>query len=61
MAELPRFDGVVIHGMWMHAGLVAMQACMRSGVPYAYFPHGMLVLLGHKIACPIRCQKLGVS
>jgi hypothetical protein len=28
---------------------------------FSDFNHGLLVLLGHKIARPIRCQKLGVS
>jgi len=38
------FDGVVIHGMWLYPGYAAAMECLRAGVPYACFPHGMLDL-----------------
>ncbi len=40
--EVKRFEGVVIHGMWSHPSWAAAQECIRCGVPYACFPHGML-------------------
>ena len=40
--NVKRFDGVVIHGMWSYPSLAAAQECIRCGVPYACFPHGML-------------------
>ena len=40
--NLSRFDGVVLHGMWLYPGLVGAQECLRAGIPYACFPHGML-------------------
>jgi len=40
--DVKRFDGVVIHGMWSYPSLAAAQECIRCGVPYACFPHGML-------------------
>ena len=42
LAALPRFDAVVLHGMWMYPGIAVMRACMETSTPYAYFPHGML-------------------
>ncbi|MEQ1934044.1 MAG: glycosyltransferase [Fimbriimonadaceae bacterium] len=41
-ANLHRFNGVVIHGMWLYPGWATAQECTRAGVPYACFPHGML-------------------
>lgn len=40
--RLPRYAGVVIHGAWTYAGWAAASECLRAGVPYAYYPHGML-------------------
>ena len=40
--HLLRFDGVVLHGMWMYSNWAFRKACARFAVPYAYFPHGML-------------------
>jgi glycosyltransferase involved in cell wall biosynthesis len=40
--NVKRFDGVVLHGMWLYPNLAAAQECIRFGVPYACFPHGML-------------------
>lgn len=41
-ANLSRFQGVVIHGTWLFPGWTASVECHRAGVPYAYYPHGML-------------------
>lgn len=40
-ANLSRFDGVVVNGLWQYHGLAAWRAC-RGRVPYAVFTHGML-------------------
>lgn len=37
-----RFDGVVLHGMWLYPNWAGAQECGRAGVPYACVPHGML-------------------
>lgn len=36
------FDQVVVHGLWQYHGNATRRACLRAGVPYAVFPHGML-------------------
>jgi len=40
-ANLGRFDGVVINGLWQYHAWAASRAC-RGGVPYLVFTHGML-------------------
>ena len=40
--NLGRFDGVILHGMWLYPNWAAAQACRAAGVPYVCFPHGML-------------------
>lgn len=40
-ANLPRFDGVVVNGLWQYHGLAAWRAC-KGRIPYAVFTHGML-------------------
>lgn len=40
--HLARFDVVVVHGLWQYHGFAARKACLKAGVPYAVFPHGML-------------------
>ena len=40
--NLGRFDGVVLHGMWVYPNWAVSTECNRQGVPYACFPHGML-------------------
>jgi glycosyltransferase involved in cell wall biosynthesis len=40
--HLVRFDVTVVHGLWQYHGFAARQACLKAGVPYAVFPHGML-------------------
>lgn len=40
--NLPRFDGVVLHGLWLYPNWATVRECTQSGVPFACFPHGML-------------------
>lgn len=40
--NLARFGVVVVHGLWQYHGFAARRACLKAGVPYAVFPHGML-------------------
>ena len=40
--NLSRFDGVVLHSLWLYWGWAASRECARLRVPYACFPHGML-------------------
>jgi glycosyltransferase involved in cell wall biosynthesis len=40
--NLARFDGVILHGMWLYPNWALFKACKRANVPYACFPHGML-------------------
>jgi glycosyltransferase involved in cell wall biosynthesis len=40
--NLGRFDGVVLHGMWLYPNWAVAQECWETGVQYACFPHGML-------------------
>jgi glycosyltransferase involved in cell wall biosynthesis len=41
--EAPRFDVVVIHGMWQYHGFAVHRALRRAGdPPYFIFSHGML-------------------
>ncbi|HTW46128.1 MAG TPA: glycosyltransferase [Acidobacteriaceae bacterium] len=40
-ANLARFDGVVVNGLWQYHGLAAWRAC-KGRIPYAVFTHGML-------------------
>ena len=40
-ANLPRFDGVVIHGLWQYHSYGTYRV-IRGRAPYAIFPHGML-------------------
>lgn len=44
-ANLPRFDAVIIEGLWLYNGRGVMQALKRMGSkapPYFVYPHGML-------------------
>lgn len=41
-ANLRYYDGVVLHGMWSYPLWRVSKQCLRSGTPYACFPHGML-------------------
>jgi glycosyltransferase involved in cell wall biosynthesis len=40
--NLARFDGVILHGMWLYPNWTLLKACNRANVPYICFPHGML-------------------
>jgi glycosyltransferase involved in cell wall biosynthesis len=41
-ANLSRFDGVVLHGLWVYPNWAVHRECLAQNVPYACFPHGML-------------------
>ncbi|MBY0439830.1 MAG: glycosyltransferase [Burkholderiales bacterium] len=41
-ANAPRFDAVVVHGLWQYHGLATWKALRGLQVPYFVFPHGML-------------------
>ncbi len=41
-ANLNRYQALVIHGAWTYPGWVTAQAARAAGIPYGYFPHGML-------------------
>jgi glycosyltransferase involved in cell wall biosynthesis len=40
--NLPRFDAVVVDGLWQYHGLATWRATRRTGTPYFVFTHGML-------------------
>ena len=40
--ELPRFDAVVVHGLWQYHGYALWREARRRRVPYFVYPHGML-------------------
>jgi glycosyltransferase involved in cell wall biosynthesis len=40
--NLGRFDGVILHGMWLYPNWAAARACRKAHVGYVCFPHGML-------------------
>jgi glycosyltransferase involved in cell wall biosynthesis len=40
--NLARFDGVILHGMWLYQNWTFLKACRQAGIPYVCFPHGML-------------------
>lgn len=42
MANVKRFDAVIINGLWMHPIHAAAKACAKLGVPYYVMPHGMM-------------------
>lgn len=37
-----RFDAAVIHGLWNHGAVGGWQGCVKSGLPYVLFTHGMM-------------------
>ena len=41
-ANAPRFDAVIVNGIWQYHGLAARQALANTQVPYFVFTHGML-------------------
>ena len=40
--NLQRFDGVILHGMWLYPNWAFAQACVKARIPPVCFPHGML-------------------
>jgi glycosyltransferase involved in cell wall biosynthesis len=38
----PRYDGIVMNGIWVFPDIAVHSAARRSGVPYAVFTHGAL-------------------
>ncbi len=51
-ANLNRFDGVMLHGLWGYSNWAVSQECLAAGLPYVCFPHGSLDLW------PVRGQGL---
>ncbi len=41
-ANIGRFDGVVMHGIWTFPGVAVRLAARHAGKPYCIFPHGAL-------------------
>lgn len=42
LANLSRFDAVIVNGLWQYHGFAAWRALARTNVPYFVFTHGML-------------------
>jgi glycosyltransferase involved in cell wall biosynthesis len=40
--NLERYDGAVIHGLWLYSNWATYSSCEASSTKYACFPHGML-------------------
>lgn len=40
--NVQNYDRVIINGLWQYHGLAAMSACIKRGVPYHVYTHGML-------------------
>ena len=40
--NLPRFDAVIVHGVWQSLGRTVRPAARRHRIPYFVYPHGML-------------------
>lgn len=38
----PRFDGIVMNGLWIFPDIAVRSAALRARTPYAVFPHGSL-------------------
>ena len=41
-SHVRQFQGVVVHGAWTYPNWAVAQECTAAGVPFAYYPHGML-------------------
>lgn len=41
-ANVTNYDIVVVNGLWNYASLASRRVLLKSAVPYAVFPHGML-------------------
>jgi glycosyltransferase involved in cell wall biosynthesis len=40
--NLERYDGAIIHGLWLYINWATYNSCAASSTKYACFPHGML-------------------
>jgi glycosyltransferase involved in cell wall biosynthesis len=40
--NLERYDGAIIHGLWLYINWATHSSCQASSTKYACFPHGML-------------------
>jgi glycosyltransferase involved in cell wall biosynthesis len=40
--NLTRFDGVILHGVWLYPNWAFLNACRKARIPYVCFPHGMI-------------------
>lgn len=40
--NLLRFQGVVLHGMWLYPNWAVSSECLKRKIPYACYPQGML-------------------
>jgi glycosyltransferase involved in cell wall biosynthesis len=38
----PKYDAVIVHGLWQYHGLGVRRALAGTNTPYVVFPHGML-------------------
>jgi len=38
----PRYDAVVVNGLWQYGSYATWRACRQTGTPYFVFTHGML-------------------
>jgi glycosyltransferase involved in cell wall biosynthesis len=38
----PRYDAVIVHGLWQYTGFAVWRTLRGSPVPYYVYPHGML-------------------
>jgi glycosyltransferase involved in cell wall biosynthesis len=50
------YDVLIVEGLWQYIGYAVYKACMRSGIPYVVYPHGMLDPWFNK-AYPLKCIK----
>lgn len=41
-AHAPRYDAVVVNGLWQYGSYATWRACRHTGTPYFVFTHGML-------------------
>ena len=41
-ANAPRFDAVLVHGLWQYGSFATRQALRGTATPYFVYPHGML-------------------
>lgn len=58
--QAPRFDAVILHGVWLHTALATWQALRHSPVPYFIYTHGLLDPTFKKVF-PIKHIKKSIS